>query len=254
MAISISGSVALVTGANRGIGRSLVEALLERGASKVYAGARKLANLDELIKTHGDRVVGIELDITNAEHIEAAAAAAPDVNLLINNAGIVGVAGVAITDPQSLSIGREEIEVNLFGTLALTQAFAPTLAANGGGGLANLISVAGLANFPLLPTYSVSKAALHSLTQVLRLTLQAQETHVAGIYPGPVDTDMAKDVPFEKTSPEVVADNILDALEAGQEDIFPDGMAQEMGAGYEQSPKELERQIAAMAAGMATEA
>lgn len=252
MAIAISGSVALVTGSNRGIGRALVEALLEKGASKVYAGARELDSLNDLVATHGDRVVGIELDITNAEQIKAAAAKATDVDLLINNAGVVGQAGVAITDPQNIAIGRREMEVNFFGTLAVTQAFAPILAANGGGGIANLASVAALVNFPLFATYSASKAAVHSLTQVLRISLP--NTHVAGIYPGPVDTDMTEDIPFEKASPQEVANNILNALEKGQEEIFPDGMAQQMGAGYEQSPKGLEHQVAAMVAEMSAAA
>lgn len=253
MAVAVSGSVALVTGSNRGIGRALVEALLEKGAKKVYAGARKLDSLKELIEEFGDRVVGIELDVTNTEQIEAAAAAAPDVNLLINNAGVVGEMGVAITDPQNLSMGRREMEVNFFGTLAVSQAFAPILAANGGGGLVNISSVAGLVSFPPIPTYSASKAAVHSLTQSLRFGLQEQGTHVAGVYPGPVDTDMSKDLPMAKASPTVVAGNILNALEEGQEEIFPDDMAQEMGAGYEQSPKELERQVTAMITAMGEE-
>jgi short-subunit dehydrogenase len=108
-------------------------------------------------------------------------------------------------------------------------------------------SVAGLVGFPPIPTYSASKSAVHSLSQSLRFGLQGQGTHVACVYPGPVDTDMAKDLPMDKASPQEVAGYILNALEEGQEEIFPDGMAQEMGAGYEQSPKELERQVVAMA-------
>jgi NAD(P)-dependent dehydrogenase (short-subunit alcohol dehydrogenase family) len=252
MAFSISDTVALVSGANRGIGKSLVEALVKRGARKVYAGARKLASLGDLV---GDRVVGIELDITSSDQLKAAAEAAPDLNLLINNAGVVaGPLGLEITNPDSLVAARNEMEVNYHGTLAASQAFAPILAASGGGTLVNVGSVGGLANFPVLATYSASKAALHSLTQALRLGLGAQGTYVAGVYPGPVDTDLAAEVQMDKTSPRVVADNILDALEAGQEEIFPDPMAQEMGTGYEASPKGLERQIAEMVAAMAAEA
>ena len=131
MAFSVSGSVALVTGSNRGIGRALVESLLKNGASKVYAGARKLETLGELTQADGDRVAGIELDITESSQVEAAAKAAADVNLLINNAGVAGQAGVAVTDPNNQAIGRREMEVNLFGTLAVSQAFAPILASNG---------------------------------------------------------------------------------------------------------------------------
>ena len=110
-----------------------------------------------------------------------------------------------------------------------------------------------MVSFPPFATYNVSKAAVHSLTQSLRFGLQGKGTHVAGVYPGPVDTDMAKDLPMEKASPTVVAGDILNALEEGQEEIFPDDMAQEMGAGYEQSPKELERQVTAMVAAMGAE-
>ena len=162
MAFSVSNSVALVSGANRGIGRSVVEALLERGAKKVYAGVRKLESLGDL----GDGVVGVEFDITNSDQLKAAAETASDTNLLINNAGIVaGRIGLSITDPDSLSAARNEMDVNFHGTLSASQAFAPILAANGGGTLVNLVSVAGIVNFPLLVTYSASKAALHSLTQ-----------------------------------------------------------------------------------------
>jgi len=143
------------------------------------------------------------------------------------------------------------MEVNYFGTLDATQAFIPILGSNGGGALVNLVSVAGIVNFPLFATYSASKAAPHSLTQGVRLGLVAQGTLVAGVYPGPVDTDMAAGIPMEKTSPQVVANNILDGLEAGSEDIYPDPMAVGMGAGYEESPKGLERQVAEMVAAMA---
>lgn len=249
MAVTISGSVALVTGANRGIGRALVESLLEKGAAKVYACARKPESLADLLKSHGDRVVAIELDVTNPEQIKSAAKAAPDVNLLINNAGFAGPWSVAVTDPKNHEFIREEFEVNLFAPLNMSQAFAPILAANGGGGLVNVMSVAALVNFPMAITYSMSKAALHSLTQALRLELRAQGTQVTGVYPGPIDTDMADGVPFDKTPPGVAADNILDGVEEGQEENFPDPMSKDMGAGYEQSPKGMEGQIAAMMEG-----
>jgi NAD(P)-dependent dehydrogenase (short-subunit alcohol dehydrogenase family) len=249
MPVTISGSVALVTGANRGIGRALVESLLDKGAAKVYACARKPESLAELLELHGDRVVAIELDVTNAEQIKSAAKAAPDVSLLINNAGVAGPWSVSVTDPKNHEFIRDEFEVNLFGSLSMSQAFAPILAANGGGGLVNILSVAALVNFPPAITYSMSKAALHSMTQALRFELRAQGTQVTGVYPGPIDTDMADGLPFDKAPPNVAADNILSGVEEGQEENFPDPMSKEMGAGYEQSPKGLEAQIAAMSEG-----
>ena len=251
MAFSISGSVAFVTGSNRGIGRALVGALLEKGAGKVYAGARSIASLGEFTAGHGDRVVGVEIDVTNADQIATAARGASDVTLLINNAGVAGPAGIPITEAPSLQMARDQMDVNLFGTLAVSQAFSPILGANGGGALVNLVSVAGIVNFPPLATYSATKAAVHSLTQGFRFWLREQGTHVAGVYPGPVDTDMAKEIPMEKESPENVANYILTALEAGQEEIFPDAMAQGMGAGFEESPKGLEHQVTEMITTMA---
>ncbi|MBN4071965.1 SDR family oxidoreductase [bacterium AH-315-F18] len=251
MSISIQDSVAFVTGANRGIGRALVEALIAKGAKKVYAGARKLDSLKSLIDAHAGKVVAIELDITKPEQVTAAAASAQDTTLLFNNAGVAGLntsPGIDILDGRSAEIAHHEIGVNFFGTLSVSQAFAPILGQNGGGGLANVISVAGFVNFPLFPTYSVSKAALHSLTQSLRLSLKSQGTHVTGIYPGPIDTDMAKDVPFEKISAAQAANSILAAWEAGEEYILPDPMAAGMGKTYFEQPLGLERQMEDMAA------
>ena len=242
----IQDSVALVTGANRGIGAAFVEGLIEAGARKVYAGARRLESLQPLVDRYGDRVVPIQLDVTDAAHVAAAAERADDVQILINNAGVAGHAGVMITDSASAEFERTEFEVNVFGLMAVSRAFAPVLAANGGGAIANLGSVASLVNFPLFQTYSASKAAAHSITQALRVALP--NTLVLGVYPGPIDTDMAKDVPFEKTAPIEVARATLAAIEAGDEEVFPDPMAKEMGAGFLADPKGLERQVQAMAA------
>ena len=243
---NITNAVALVTGANRGIGRSLVEALLKRGAKRVYAGARKLDSLDSLVAQYGDRVVPLQLDVTNNHDVQKAASVATDVEILINNAGIAKNGGLFITDPTINEDARQEFEVNVFGLTRISQAFAPILEQNGGGAIANMGSVASLVNFPLFQSYSVSKAAVHSLTQALRLAHPS--TLVAGVYPGPVDTDMAKGIPFDKATPESVANEILDGIEKGVEEIFPDPMSKEMGNAYLQSPKELERQITAMAA------
>jgi NAD(P)-dependent dehydrogenase (short-subunit alcohol dehydrogenase family) len=245
MSQKIAGSVAFVTGANRGIGKALVEALLDGGAAKVYAAARSLASLQPLVAAGGVRVIPVELDITNAAQLSAAVAKAGDVTLLINNAGILEQFGLSFMDTTA-EPARREMEVNVFGTMAVTQQFAPVLAQNGGGTIVNLSSLAAVVNFPICIAYSFSKAALHSVTQAARLALTAQRTTVIGVYPGPVDTDMATNVPFEKATPRSVADDILAGVEAGTEDVFPDPMSKQMGQLYMTDPKGIERAVAAM--------
>jgi NAD(P)-dependent dehydrogenase (short-subunit alcohol dehydrogenase family) len=241
----IKGAVALVTGANRGIGRALTEALLTRGVRKVYAAARDPETLAAL---RDERVVPLRLDVTDTEQIRAAVEAASDVELVFNNAGVVLGSGIA--DATVLEKARREMEVNYFGPLQLLQRLAPTLARNGGGAVINIGSAAGLTSVPFFPTYSASKAALHSLTQAARILLAPQGTSVFGVYAGPVDTDMARDVALPKSAPRDVAFAILDGIEAGQEDIFPDPFAVEFGRQFGSSPKASERQMAALAAAM----
>ncbi len=186
--------------------------------------------------------------MTDADQIRAAGEAASDVELVFNNAGVAlarGIAGSTVLDQ-----ARREMEVNYFGPLQLLQRLAPTLARNGGGAVVNIGSAAGLTNIPLLPTYSASKAALHSLTQAARILLGAQGTSVFGVYAGPIDTDMAREVALPKASPREVAFAILDGIEAGQEDIFPDPFAVDFGRQFGSSPKASERRVAAMAAAM----
>jgi NAD(P)-dependent dehydrogenase (short-subunit alcohol dehydrogenase family) len=242
----VEGAVALVTGAGRGIGRALTEALLARGVKKVYATAR---NPEALRAVRDDRLVLLQLDVTDGDQIRAVGEAAPDVELVFNNAGVALAGGIAA--PTVLGQARREMEVNYFGPLQLLQRLAPSLARNGGGAVVNIGSAAGLTNVPFLPTYSASKAALHSLTQAARVLLGAQGTAVFGVYAGPVDTDMVRELAMPKTSPRDVAFAILDGIEAGQEDIFPDPFAVDFGRRFQSSPKASERQIAAMVAGSA---
>ena len=241
--VKIEGATALVTGANRGLGHALTEALLARGIKKVYATAR---NPGALSGFHDKRVVSLKLDVTNAAQIRAAVSAASDLQLVFNNAG--AFIGTGIAGSETLDQARVEMEVNYFGPLQLLQCIAPALAKNGGGAVVNIGSAAGLTNVPLFPTYSASKAALHSLTQAARMLFKAQGTSVFGVYAGPIDTDMVRNLPIPKTSARDVAFAILDGIEAGREDIYPDPFAVEFGRLYESSPKASERQNAAMVA------
>lgn len=240
MAVHLQGITALVTGANRGIGKALVEALLARGAARVYATARRVDSLDALVDAGGTRVVALALDVTQAEQVAEVARQAPDVSLVINNAGVASHMFGAFDDPAWMAAGREEFEVNVLGALAVMQAFQPVLAAQGGGAIANVASVASFVGFPPALTYAAAKAGTHSITQAARAMLREQGTYVAGVYPGPVDTDMATRLPFEKSTPSAVAHAILDGLEAGVEDILPDPVAQQMGAAFFSGPKQLE--------------
>jgi NAD(P)-dependent dehydrogenase (short-subunit alcohol dehydrogenase family) len=238
----IAGAVALVTGANRGIGRALTTALLARGARKVYAAAREP---ETLLPLGDERLVPLRMDVTDAEQVRAAGQAASDVDLVLSNAGVV--LGGDIADATVLDRARREMEVNYFGPLHLLVCVAPALARNGGGAFVTVGSLAGLTSLPIAPTYSASKAALHSLTQAARTLLKPQGTSVFGVYPGPVDTDMNRDLDMPKAAPDAVAIAILDAIAAGQEDIFPDAFAAEFGRQFAASPKTTERQFAALA-------
>jgi NAD(P)-dependent dehydrogenase (short-subunit alcohol dehydrogenase family) len=240
-ALKIEGTIALVTGANRGIGRALAEALLDRGAGKVYATARNPHALTTLLD---GRLVPLQLDVTDGDQIRAVAEAVWDVQLVISNAGVA--LATAFAESADISNARREMEVNYFGPLQLLQRLAPTLAKNGGGAVVTIGSVAGLTNLPMVPTYSASKAALHSLTQAARSLLEGQGTSVFGVYAGPVDTDMSRALPVPKASPREVADAVLDGIEAGEPDIFPDSFAVDFNRRFQASPKASERYMATL--------
>jgi len=246
--LNVAGRVVLVTGANRGIGRALVHALLARGGRKVYAAARRPDSLADLVAGAPDRVVPLRLDVTQAAQVRQAAEQAGDADLLVNNAAILGYAFAGFEDPLWLDAARQEYETNVVGALRVSQAFAPVLARNGGGAIVNLSSVAGLVGMPPVLTYSSTKAALHSLTQSTRQMLREQGTRVFGVYPGPVETEMAAELPMEKASAAVVAEAIVDGLERGQEEIYPDPFAVDFGSTYAVDPKALERRLALLSA------
>lgn len=246
--MKIENAVALVTGSNRGIGKSIIEALSKRGVKKVYAAIRNAEafreNNSACLEKLSRSVELITLDITKKDQIESAVQNASDANLLINNAGVANYGGLIAES--NLDSAREEMEVNYFGTLEMIRAFAPILKKNGGGSIVNILSVASLINFPIVGSYSASKAALHSLTQGVRAELEQQRTVVIGVYPGPIDTDMASGIDMEKGTPEETAEGILDAIEKDQEDVFIDQMAIQFHKDFRNDPKALERQCAEM--------
>lgn len=237
--MKITNKTILVTGANRGIGAAIVRELLKHPVKKIYAATRKVENLPAF----GDaRVVPLLLDITNEKHIKAAIEKANDVNVLINNAG---TAHFGTTLDNAMEAVIADMNTNYFGTLAVMRAFVPVLQKNGEGLIANVSSGAGLAAFPAVGSYSASKAALHSLTQSSRAELADRNIHVVGIYPGPIDTDMVRDFPMEKTSPESAAVLIVNGLIAGDEYIFPDPMSKKSGELWSHDPRALEKQYSA---------
>jgi NAD(P)-dependent dehydrogenase (short-subunit alcohol dehydrogenase family) len=239
--MNIAGAVALVTGSNRGIGRSFVEALLARGAAKIYATARNPSRLADLAAAHRDRVVPLKLDITDPGDI-AAASECRDVNLLINNAGINNQAGFIAA--KNLGAARAEIETNYFGPMQMCRAFAPILAAHGGGAIVNMLSILARVNLPMYGSLSASKAAALSLTQGVRAELARQGTLVVAVMPGAVDTEMERNFPPPKLPPAEVARAALDAVEQGIEEVYPGDMAGGMSQGLAADPKTVERDLA----------
>lgn len=215
--MQIKGSVALVTGANRGLGKAFVQALLTAGAAKVYAAARDPGTIDAQ-----PNVIPIKLDVTRPEDIAAAVAQAPDLTLLINNAGVSGMEGQERGNI-SLETLRHEFEINAIAPLATSQAFAPILAANGGGAIVNMHSALSWVNLPGTVTYSASKAAAWSLTNGLRLHLVAQGTLVVGVHVAFVDTDMTRGIEgVPKASPHDVVQRVLEGLINDQPEVLAD--------------------------------
>lgn len=242
--MQIAGCTALVTGANGGIGQYYIEALRTAGVAKIYAGARRTNSLDALVAADPHQIIPVALDITDEQSVQTAAARCPDVDLLINNAGI-GLKQSFISAPD-LSAAQAEINVNYFGTLQMCRAFAPILKANGGGAIINMISILGRVNFPLNASYSASKAAVYLMTQGVRAELAAQGTLVVGVMPGTVDTPGSKDFPPPKVSPAEVAKAALQGVMEGTEDVYPGEQAQQMAAQLESDPKSVEKMMAAM--------
>lgn len=232
MVFQLEGANALVTGANRGIGLAIVQALLERGAAKVYAAVRNVESVSQLVAAHRGRIVALELDLAKAETVEAAAMVATDVQLVINNAGVFRSAPLLTAEAEEAF--RFELDVNAFGLLRVARAFGIVLKHNGGV-LVQVNSVVSLRNAADFATYSASKAAAYSLTQALRDTFNAQGIRVMSVHPGPVLTDMGQAAGLASIAepPSVVAYGLIKGLESGAFHVFPGNMAGVFWAGYE---------------------
>ena len=234
----ITGRTILVTGAGRGIGRALVTEALTRGAERVYAGMRQPADHPD------ERVVVLPLDVTDAAQIEAAAGHLTDLDVVVNNAGLGTYEGLA-----DRAVLAEHLAVNLFGPYDLTLAVLPLLS-RAHGAVVNVLSVAALASLPVMPAYSISKAAALSLTQAQRALFAAQGVRVHAVLTGPVDTDMTRGLDIPKSTAAEVARAILDGVEAGREDIFPDPMSAMLEPGWDSGAvKTLERANAGLVNG-----
>jgi NAD(P)-dependent dehydrogenase (short-subunit alcohol dehydrogenase family) len=233
--MTIADKAILVTGANRGIGQALVEEALRRGAKRVYAGTRQPL-------VHSDRrVVPLTLDVTDAAQIQAAVERVESLDILVNNAGI------ALYDDLSDRAALEQhLAVNLFGTYGVTQAFLPLLISSRGA-IVNALSATAFAPLPVIPAYSVSKAAAFSLSLALRALLSARGVTVHAVMTGPVDTDMTRGFDIPKASPESVARAIFDGVEDGEEEIFPDPMSETLAESWRSgAAKAMEREYAAL--------
>lgn len=221
--MKIKDAVALVTGANRGIGLAFAKALLGRGARKVYVGARNPASVTQA----GVQV--LRLDVTKPTDVAAAAAQASDVSLVINNAGIAQPGGILAADSED--VARRLMETNFFAMLRVSKAFAPILKANGGGALLNVLSIASWLNVGSLAAYSASKAAAWSLTNALRIELAGQNTQVMALHMGYVDTDLTRGLDVPKTSPELIVRRALDGLESGADEVLADDVTAQFKQG-----------------------
>jgi NAD(P)-dependent dehydrogenase (short-subunit alcohol dehydrogenase family) len=222
--VAITGARALVTGANRGLGKAFVEELLDRGVDGVYAAARN----PDTLAVNDDRVIPVRLDITNPDDVRAAVSRCADVTVLINNAGTM--LRTPLLAAPDLSAARSEMEINYFGTLAMCRAFAPVLAKNGGGALVNMLSVASWLASPFNGSYSASKSAEWALTNAIRTELRATGTLVVGVHAGWIDTDMAADVPAAKLSTRDVAAQTVEAVQRGDEEVITDDSTRQVKA------------------------
>lgn len=237
----IANKTVLITGANRGLGRALVDEALRRGAKRVFAGSRRPLDIDD------DRVTALTLDVTNVSQIHRAVEEIDTLDVLINNAGIA-----LYDDLSSLDVVEQHLQVNFLGVLRMTHAFMPLLKRSHGA-IVNNLSLAALAALPIIPAYSISKAAAFNLTQSLRALLASDGVSVHAVVLGPVDTDMNRGLDIPKASPESAAAGIFDGLARGEEDIFPDPASASVAEGWRTgAAKALERHFSAFVPETAT--
>ncbi len=232
MTVEINNAIALVTGANRGIGRAITEGFLAAGAAKIYTAVRDLSSVNDLIEQYGERIVPVEFDLTRKETVTAAARIATDVNIVVSNAGVVKLASPI---EQDMVDGLQfQMERNVYPLINLAQAFGPILKANGGGAFVQMNSLASLKNFLPFTGYSASKAAAYSITQGLHEAWQEQGTQVISVIAGAIKTDMSDSAGMGEGAPppSLVADGILAALKSGDFFVYPDEAAQGVAEVY----------------------
>lgn len=239
MSYIINGKTALVTGANRGIGKAIVDTFMQHGAKKIYAGVRSLDKADILIDQYGDKIVPVKIDYNDPASFAKAANETKDVEIVVSNAGILLEAKVF--DETVIENFKKELEVNVYGLLRIAKAFAPILKSNGGGAFVQINSIASLHNFSNFATYCASKAASYSFTQALRVEFAEQGTQVLSVHPGPIETDMIKRAGMENMGDpvSVVSEGIAQALKTGDFHLFPDTMAKQFESAYSNFAKNI---------------
>lgn len=230
---TLKDKVILITGANRGIGKSLVKASLEKGARKIYATSR---DLNKMPNFGDERVVPLALDITDNAQILKVAGKVTDLEVLINNAGILSQGNILEGERSAL---ENDMKVNFYGTINMMRTFAPILEKNAPSKIVNLVSIVAYSSLPSLGGYSASKSALFSATQSVRIELAKKSITVHAINPGAVETDMTEGMPFDMPSPDGIAKIILDKVEAGELDIVPDEMGLGMFNAWKEEPSKL---------------
>lgn len=238
--MNLTDQVVLVTGANRGLGARLVRQLLDAGVRRVYATARDSAGISTDVAAD-PRVRLLALDVTDPASVSAAADAATDVTVLVNNAGVLNFGGVLDGD---LADFEKDLQTNYLGALRATRAFVPVLESNAPAAIVNILTLIALAPVGPMAGYSASKAAAHSMTQALRAAVRGRGIEVLGAYPGGMDTDMLSGVDAEKAAPEIVAERIIAALQAGKSLVFPDDVSAGAGSVYLADPVQLEQMLA----------